>query len=78
MSGGHVSPVFYDPDQKRWPRVRRGAFATGALLTALIGALVLSILVNPVLPALHLPSTSLLPNGKGFVGFEERKDDRAS
>ncbi len=56
-------PVFFDPDQKRWPRLRRGLFAAGLLFTLVFGGLVLSVLVNPVLPALELPQSSLLPHG---------------
>ena len=62
MSRPPVAPIFYDPEQKRWPRLRRGALATGLVLSVLIGVLVTSILVNPVLPALRLPSVSLLPS----------------
>jgi peptidoglycan-N-acetylglucosamine deacetylase len=54
-------PVFFDPDQKRWPRLRRGIFAAAFACSVLAGVLILGILVNPVLPALDLPSASLLP-----------------
>jgi cellulose synthase/poly-beta-1,6-N-acetylglucosamine synthase-like glycosyltransferase/peptidoglycan/xylan/chitin deacetylase (PgdA/CDA1 family)/spore germination protein YaaH len=54
-------PVFFDPDQKRWPRLRRGVFLIGLILSSLFGVLIISILINPVLPALDLPSSSILP-----------------
>lgn len=55
-------PVFFDPGQKRWPRFRRGLFAAAFLFTVLAGVLILSVLINPVLPALDLPSAALLPH----------------
>ena len=58
-----VRPVFFDPTKKRWPRLRLGMTAIGVMLSMLLGALVLSILVTPVLPGLHLPSVSFLPHG---------------
>lgn len=55
-------PVFFDPEQKRWPRFRRGLFAAGLASSVLAGVLILGILFNPVLPALDLPSAGLLPH----------------
>lgn len=56
-------PVFYDPDQRRWPRLRQGVFLTALILTCLFGLLIFSVLLNPVLPGLRLPASSILPNG---------------
>jgi cellulose synthase/poly-beta-1,6-N-acetylglucosamine synthase-like glycosyltransferase len=56
-------PVFFDPAQKRWPRLRRGLFVIALLFTVLFGTLIASVLVNPVLPVLKLPQSSLLPRG---------------
>ncbi|MCC2866532.1 MAG: polysaccharide deacetylase, partial [Candidatus Accumulibacter phosphatis] len=56
-------PVFFDPARKRWPRLRAGVTLLGLTLSLLLGALVLSILASPVLPALHLPGVSFLPQG---------------
>ncbi len=56
-------PVFFDPSQKRWPRLRRGLFAGALAFSLVFGGLVVSVLVNPVLPALKLPQSSLLPHG---------------
>ena len=56
-----VSPIFFDPSGRRWRRVRRLRLMLAAILTALIGVLVLSILVHPLLPHLELKSAWLLP-----------------
>jgi cellulose synthase/poly-beta-1,6-N-acetylglucosamine synthase-like glycosyltransferase/peptidoglycan/xylan/chitin deacetylase (PgdA/CDA1 family)/spore germination protein YaaH len=58
-----VTPVFFDPTNKRWPRLRLGMTLIGITLSLLFGALVLSILATPVLPGLHLPNVSFLPQG---------------
>lgn len=58
-----VRPVFFDPTKKRWPRVRLGMTLSGITLSALLGALLLSILAAPVMPVLHLPAVSFLPHG---------------
>jgi peptidoglycan-N-acetylglucosamine deacetylase len=59
MSRYRATPVFFDPDKKRWPRLRRGVFLTGLILSSLFGVLIFSILINPLLPELHLPPSSL-------------------
>lgn len=58
-----IKPVFFDPDHKRWPRLRAGMLLLGLTLTLLLGGLVLSILAKPVLPSLDLPGVSILPEG---------------
>ncbi|MGE5360004.1 MAG: glycosyltransferase [Bacteroidales bacterium] len=63
MDYSHERPVFFDPQRKRWPRFRRGVFAAALLFTLIFGGLVASVLVNPVLPALKLPQSTLLPHG---------------
>ncbi|HKV41646.1 MAG TPA: glycosyltransferase [Blastocatellia bacterium] len=67
MSKPRQIPVFFDPDQKRWPRLRQGVFLTGLVLSCLFGLLIFSVLVNPVLPKLKLPSSSILPNGGHYA-----------
>ena len=62
MSRNRIVPVFFDPDRKRWPRLRRGVFLAGLLFSSLFGILIVSILVNPILPRLNLPKASFLPN----------------
>jgi len=63
MSKYREVPVFFDPDRKRWPRLRRGVFLSGAVLSSLFGILIVSVLVNPILPRLNLPQSSILPKG---------------
>ena len=58
-----MRPVFFDPANRRWPRLRLGMALIGLILTLLLGTLILGILVGPVLPALNLPSVSFLPHG---------------
>ncbi len=62
-----AEPVFFDPARKRWPRLRLGMTLVGVSLTLLLGALLLSILAAPALPALHLPHLSFLPQGAHAV-----------
>jgi cellulose synthase/poly-beta-1,6-N-acetylglucosamine synthase-like glycosyltransferase/peptidoglycan/xylan/chitin deacetylase (PgdA/CDA1 family)/spore germination protein YaaH len=63
MDYSNDRPVFFDPDRKRWPRFRRGLFAAALLFTLTFGGLVVTVLVNPVLPVLKLPQSTLLPHG---------------
>ncbi len=58
-----VRPIFFDPANKRWPRLRLGIALIALILTLLLGALILSILVSPALPTLNLPGVSFLPHG---------------
>ena len=62
-----TAAVFFDPANKRWPRLRLGMVVVGVALTLLFGGLVLSILAAPLLPALHLPNVSFLPHGAHAV-----------
>src|SRR4029079_2594317 len=62
MSKYREVPVFFDPNRKRWPRLRRGVFLSGLFFSSLFGILIISILINPLLPKLNLPKMSLLPN----------------
>jgi peptidoglycan-N-acetylglucosamine deacetylase len=63
MNEPATRPVFYDPEVKRWPRLRLGMLLIWLILSLLLGALVVSILFSPVLPALALPGVSFLPHG---------------
>jgi cellulose synthase/poly-beta-1,6-N-acetylglucosamine synthase-like glycosyltransferase/peptidoglycan/xylan/chitin deacetylase (PgdA/CDA1 family)/spore germination protein YaaH len=63
MAGNQTRPIFFDPQRKRWPRFRRGLFAAALIFTIVFGGLVASVLINPVLPALKLPQSLLLPRG---------------
>ena len=53
-------PIFFDSTGRRWRRVRRVRLMLAGIVTVMIGALVLSILVNPFLPHLDLPPAKLL------------------
>jgi len=55
-------PVFYDPDNKRWPRVKAGVFLAALLVSAVLVVLVASVLLNPALETLSLPSARFLPH----------------
>lgn len=56
-----ASPIFYDPEQKRWRRFKRSAQIIGAILSVIFGVLIVSVLMNPVLPALGLTAAKNLP-----------------
>ncbi|EXI81787.1 MAG: Poly-beta-1,6-N-acetyl-D-glucosamine synthase [Candidatus Accumulibacter appositus] len=62
-----AAAVFFDPANKRWPRLRLGMALIAVTLSLLLGGLLLSILAAPVLPALHLPNVSFLPHGAHAV-----------
>src|SRR5215467_7036175 len=55
-------PVFFDPHKKRWPRLRQGVFLSGFIITCVFGVLIISVLVNPYLPDLKLPPSTILPS----------------
>lgn len=55
------SPVFHDPDGRRWRRVRRIWLALSVLVTALAIVFIASVFANPVLPNFNLRSLAGLP-----------------
>jgi cellulose synthase/poly-beta-1,6-N-acetylglucosamine synthase-like glycosyltransferase/peptidoglycan/xylan/chitin deacetylase (PgdA/CDA1 family)/spore germination protein YaaH len=58
----HPAFVFHDPSGKRWLRFRRG-LQTGAIFLGILAVLlVLSMAVNPQIPALGLPPVDHIPN----------------
>ena len=61
MSDSSTPPVFYDPHQQRWRRFKRTSQIIGAVLSIIFGVLIVSVLFNPVLPALGLPAAKALP-----------------
>src|ERR1051326_2141391 len=61
MNKNREHPVFFDPDNKRWPRLRRGVFLSGLALTVLFGILILSIIVSPALLPLKFQDQSKSP-----------------
>ncbi|HEU4434167.1 MAG TPA: polysaccharide deacetylase family protein, partial [Pyrinomonadaceae bacterium] len=56
------SPVFHDPEGRRWRRVRRLWLATSIIVTALAAIFIASVLANPVLPRLNLRQLVGLPH----------------
>ena len=71
MSKNRQLPVFFDPDYKRWPRLRRGVFLTGLAVTVLFGVLILSILVSPVVLPLQFKSAEADTKTNPRVAFPE-------
>ena len=61
MSQPRNRPVFFDPNHKRWPRVKAGVFLAAALISSILVVLVASVLLNPALESLSLPSARFLP-----------------
>ena len=62
MSTTKIRPIFFDPARKRWPRVKAGAFVAAALISTALLVLVGSVLLNPALESLSLPSARFLPH----------------
>jgi cellulose synthase/poly-beta-1,6-N-acetylglucosamine synthase-like glycosyltransferase/peptidoglycan/xylan/chitin deacetylase (PgdA/CDA1 family)/spore germination protein YaaH len=54
-------PVFYDPKGRRWRRVRRTWIAFAVFVTVVLTIFILSVLANPILPALNLRPSPKLP-----------------
>ena len=54
--------VFHDPTGRRWIRFRRAFGITGIALAVLVVLFILSVVSNPQLPALGLPSVQHLAN----------------
>ncbi|WP_043785871.1 glycosyltransferase [Solidesulfovibrio alcoholivorans] len=55
-------PVFFDPNKKRWPKIKAGAFLAAGLVSAALFVLVATVLLNPALESLSLPSARFLPH----------------
>ena len=53
--------VFHDPDRRRWRWIRAVAYALALVLSVLVGVAVVSIIANPVLPAIGLKQIDGLP-----------------
>jgi peptidoglycan-N-acetylglucosamine deacetylase len=58
------APVFYDPKGRRWRRVRRTWLTLSVIVTTLAAIFIISVIVNPLLPHLNLPSAKSLPHIK--------------
>jgi cellulose synthase/poly-beta-1,6-N-acetylglucosamine synthase-like glycosyltransferase/peptidoglycan/xylan/chitin deacetylase (PgdA/CDA1 family)/spore germination protein YaaH len=55
------SPVFHDPEGRRWRRVKRTYRFLAIFVTALAALFIASVLANPVLPSFNLRQLDLLP-----------------
>ena len=56
------SPVFHDPEGRRWRRVKRTYLFLAVIVTALTALFIASVLANPVLPSFNLRQLDLLPH----------------
>src|SRR5437870_4346254 len=57
-----TQPVFYDPAGKRRRHVRRTGWTLSVIVTALMAILIISVLINPLLPRLDLRPVAALPH----------------
>jgi len=89
MQAPSDGPVFYDASHKRWPWVRGAFLAFSFAVFVLLVCLSISITINPVLPALGLPSgrdgsqgtalqpptagASVLPPSRPRAAFQETR-----
>src|SRR5262245_44497447 len=55
MSEQHTPPIFYDPRHRRWRRFTRTVQSIVAVGSCIVAVLLVSVLMNPVLPSLGLP-----------------------
>jgi len=55
------SPVFHDPEGRRWRRVRRTWLALAVVVTGLAAIFIASVLAHPVLPIFDLRQVASLP-----------------
>ena len=75
-----TSPVFYDPQSRRWRRFKRTVQIAGGIVSIIFGALIASVLINPALPTLGLKPARALPESrhisppqaKPFLNHRER------
>ena len=62
MPDNHRSFVFHDPSGKRWQRFRRGLQTCAIFFGILLVLFVLSMAINPQIPALGLPPVEHIPD----------------
>src|SRR5262249_60237886 len=62
MSEQHTSPIFYDPQHRRWRRFTRTVQSIAAVGSCIVAVLLASVLMNPVLPSLGVPPIRALPH----------------
>src|SRR6476620_10711081 len=81
MNNPPTVPIFYETARRRWRRFKRGSQLLLAVGSLIFAALLVSIVINPVLPSLGLPAARVLPQvhhvspprPKTFVGHSERR-----
>ena len=56
------SPVFHDPEGRRWRRVKRTWLALAVVITSLAAIFIISVLANPALPTFKLRQLVSLPH----------------
>jgi cellulose synthase/poly-beta-1,6-N-acetylglucosamine synthase-like glycosyltransferase/peptidoglycan/xylan/chitin deacetylase (PgdA/CDA1 family)/spore germination protein YaaH len=61
MSKHSTTPIFYDPQHRRWRRFKHTSQALAAIFSIICAIFVASILVNPVLPSLGVAPARALP-----------------
>src|SRR5262245_50640650 len=64
MAEQYRSPIFYDPRHRRWRRFTRTVQFIAAVCSCIVAVLLVSILMNPVLPSLGLAPVRALPHGR--------------
>src|SRR5437762_1346647 len=70
-------PIFYDPQRKRWKRVRRVLNLAGMLLTLVIAFFAVSVLRTEPLPSLHMPQELRAVSDDGKSMFDVLRDGKA-
>src|SRR5689334_14153037 len=81
MNNPLSAPIFYDPHRRRWRRFKRSAQFVVTVCSIIFAALLVSIVINPVLPSLGLPAARALPQvrhiapprPKNLLGHSERR-----
>ncbi|GAC1655766.1 MAG: glycosyltransferase [Gemmatimonadaceae bacterium] len=64
-----IEPVFLDRSGRRWQVIRRGAIILAAASTVTFLTVILSLLVPPLLPQLHLPTRAFVRPATGAPLF---------
>src|SRR5215831_18747718 len=62
MAEQHTTPIFYDPQHRRWRRFTRTVQSIAAVGSCIVAVLLVSVLINPVLPSLGLRPIRTLPH----------------
>ena len=68
--------VFFDPDKKRWPRIRLSVVIVISVISLILGLLAFSIISAPVLSSLQLGQAAQI-FGKGNHPVRQGADNRS-